>query len=195
MIDSEGSGIVLNGNNNWINNNIIAENEGYGIFVDPHYDHVTNNIISNNSIVFNGWDGIAIWGHNHDDNQIYHNDILKNKRINARDNSNNIWDNGYPSGGNYFDDYNGNDSNGDGIGDTSYYIHDGNNLDRYPLINPLKEYGPIHFKRRILRFVFNKKELTYFETKELFINEVLENTKYLNDNILGKFYRKDITND
>lgn len=59
----------------------------------------------------------------------------------------------------------------------------------------LKEDGPIHFKRKILRFVFNKKELTYFETKELFINEVLENTKYLNDNILGKFYRKDITND
>ena len=59
----------------------------------------------------------------------------------------------------------------------------------------LKEDGPIHFERKILKFVFNKKELTYFETKELFINEVLENTKYLNDNILGKFYRKDITND
>ena len=52
--------------------------------------------------------------------------------------------------------------------------------------------GPMSFNRQILCFVKSKKELTYYECKELFINEVLErNTEYINDNILGKFYRKD----
>jgi len=48
------------------------------------------------------------------------------------------------------------------------------------------------FERTILCFVSSKKLLTYFETKELFKREVLESSgKYLNDNILGKFYTKD----
>ena len=56
----------------------------------------------------------------------------------------------------------------------------------------LKEDGPMSFQRQILTFVKSKKELTYYECKELFINEVLEsNNQYINDNILGKFYRKD----
>ena len=34
---------------------------------------------------------------------------------------------------------------------------------------------------------------TYYEAKYLFMNEVLENPQeYLNDNILGKFYTKDL---
>ncbi len=48
------------------------------------------------------------------------------------------------------------------------------------------------FRRNILQYVSNKKQLTYFECKHLFINEVLESrNNYINDNILGKFYRKD----
>ena len=48
------------------------------------------------------------------------------------------------------------------------------------------------WEKKILEFVPNKKLLTYYETKYLFINEVLEsNDQYINDNILGKFYRKD----
>ena len=48
------------------------------------------------------------------------------------------------------------------------------------------------FKREIIQFVNNKKLLTYFETKWLFINGVLEHPDmFYNDNILGKFYRKD----
>ena len=49
------------------------------------------------------------------------------------------------------------------------------------------------FERRILDYVPNKKLLTYFECKHLFINEVLEtfSHQYINDNVLGKFYRKD----
>jgi len=46
----------------------------------------------------------------------------------------NIWDDGYPSGGNYWSDYSGVDVNGDGIGDTPYII-DADNQDRYPLMH------------------------------------------------------------
>ena len=52
------------------------------------------------------------------------------------------------------------------------------------------------FKREILQYVPNKKLLTYYECKYLFIREVLENRDgYINDNILGKFYRKDFFDD
>jgi len=54
----------------------------------------------------------------------------------------NKWDNGYPSGGNYWSDYKGQDlyhgpyqnlTGSDGIGDTPYVI-DANNTDRFPLM-------------------------------------------------------------
>ena len=60
----------------------------------------------------------------------------------------------------------------------------------------VKEGKTEDFKREILQFVPNKKFLTYYETKYLFVNEVLENRdNYINDNILGKFYTKDFFND
>jgi hypothetical protein len=52
------------------------------------------------------------------------------------------------------------------------------------------------FERKILKICRTSKELTYYECKYLFINEVLENRdNYINDNILGKFYRKDFIHD
>jgi len=49
-----------------------------------------------------------------------------------------------------------------------------------------------NFKRTILCLCKNKKQLTYFETKYQFLNEVLENPdKFFNDNILGKFFTRD----
>jgi parallel beta-helix repeat protein len=73
-------------------------------------------------------------------NLIYHNNFINNT-INAYDEYTNNWDNDYPSGGNYWDDYIGNDNNGDGIGDTPYPIPGGDNQDNYPLMTP---YGPPH---------------------------------------------------
>ena len=47
----------------------------------------------------------------------------------------------------------------------------------------------VMIKREILRICYSQTELTYQEAKALFIEEVLENDMYLNQNILGKFYK------
>ena len=53
------------------------------------------------------------------------------------------------------------------------------------------------FEKKILDLVPSKKLLTYYECKHLFKNDVLEtySHQYINDNILGKFYRKDFNNE
>lgn len=44
--------------------------------------------------------------------------------------------------------------------------------------------------REIIEFATSKQQLTYLETKHMFIREVLEKgDMYYNDNILGKFYK------
>jgi len=54
--------------------------------------------------------------------------------------SSNIWDDGYPSGGNYWSDYTGVDLDRDGIGDTEYVI-DANNTDHYPLMGMFSSFN------------------------------------------------------
>jgi hypothetical protein len=64
------------------------------------------------------------------------------------------------------------------------------------ILELVKEGNQQDFKREILQYVPDKKQLTYYECKYLFINEVLETrNNYINDNILGKFYRKDFFDD
>jgi len=46
--------------------------------------------------------------------------------------------------------------------------------------------------KEIIQVCFSPKELTYWETKHLFCENVLLDEKYFNDNILGKFYKKDL---
>jgi len=45
---------------------------------------------------------------------------------------------------------------------------------------------------KILRFCKTPKSLTYYEVEELFHHRVLQDELSLNDNILGKFFRKDL---
>ena len=55
----------------------------------------------------------------------------------------------------------------------------------------LKEEGEGKFIREILELAFEKKRLTYLENKYLFKLEVLESKKYFNDNIEGRYFKKD----
>jgi hypothetical protein len=56
----------------------------------------------------------------------------------------------------------------------------------------IKEGKQNEFTKEILHLIYDKKLLTYYECKYLFINEVLEHpTKWFNSNILGKFFTKD----
>lgn len=58
--------------------------------------------------------------------------------------------------------------------------------------NEVKLGKKAEFKREIIRFCNSKKQLSYYETKYQFEANVLESDKYLNDNILGKFFKTDV---
>ena len=49
----------------------------------------------------------------------------------------------------------------------------------------------LEFVREIIIFVSTKKLLGYYENKLLYAYDVLENDEYLNNNISGKYFRKD----
>ncbi len=61
-----------------------------------------------------------------------------------------------------------------------------------PILELLKNGRQDEFERVILKLVPSKKLLTYYECKYLFTMGVLEEPeKWYNDNVLGKFFRKD----
>ncbi|RJS68917.1 hypothetical protein CW693_03645, partial [Candidatus Bathyarchaeota archaeon] len=126
-------------------NNLTNDDHGIGISVS------SNNSISENYIASNNY---GIWLQNRSsDNHIYHNNFIDNVLqacISPLDMTGylNIWDDGYPSGGNYWSSYNGTDVYGgsyqnvigsDGIGDIPYII-DKNNTDRYPSMAPFNSF-------------------------------------------------------
>jgi parallel beta-helix repeat protein len=152
------SGNVLSGNN-------VTENSGYGI----ELGHSSDNVLSDNNITANSC-GIAleyssdnntltsnivaansiygIWLDSSSNNRIFHNGFLNNTQQTNASNSTEAWDDGYPSGGNYWSGYTGVDQkNGpyqnmtgsDGIGDTTYTIC-ANNTDHYPLMGTFYSY-------------------------------------------------------
>jgi len=101
------------------------------------------------SNITNNYEGIYIYFSSN--NSIYHNNFINNTFQVRIYNSINTWDNGYPSGGNYWSDYNGtdlysgvyqNETGSDGIGDTPYVI-DEDNVDHYPLMNPYAITPPV----------------------------------------------------
>ena len=60
------------------------------------------------------------------------------------------------------------------------------------ILQEIKESGTDSFRKEILKFCFNKKQLTYWEVHYQCVNEVLLTEKSYNDNVLAKFFRKDL---
>jgi len=135
-------------NNNSISNNIVSSN----MAPDPELGGIniisgSNNSISNNTIRSNNC-GISLYYSNN--NIIYMNNFINNTYNAYSSYSTNIWNSTEPIKytykgskftnymGNYWDDYNGSDENGDGIGETPYIID--SDKDKYPLIERFEHY-------------------------------------------------------
>ena len=132
VLDRFDAGIEIQSNNNTIAENIITNNK-CGIFLNG----ASNNIIARNIIINNTEVGIEVTESFtlSNDNTIYHNNFISNAQ-HASDGCNNIWNMSHPMGGNFWDDYNGSDNDGDGIGDTPYHVPGGSNMDYYPFMVP-----------------------------------------------------------
>jgi parallel beta-helix repeat protein len=122
-------------------NSIIENNITTNTFDGIYLFSCSNNTVSGNKIANNG-DGIASYYSS--DNRIFHNNFISNFEQVYSESSTDTWDNSYPSGGNYWNNYAGVDKKcgpsqdhprSDGMGDTPYTI-DSNNKDNYPLVNP-----------------------------------------------------------
>ena len=161
---SEFAGIKIHANCTTITDNILVGNKGHGIALrdGSRYNNIfgneikanhncgiklytdcRSNIIFNNTIQGNDDYGIYLIDSS-DSNRVYHNTFANKSSDNARDECVNVWDDGYPSGGNRWGDYTGSDEfsgpdqnlpGADGIGDTPYSIPGGSNLDRYPIVD------------------------------------------------------------
>lgn len=138
--DCGGAIFISESNGNKIFDNILKNPYATGINLwSTNNTQITENIFLNN--------GNAIYCKPYSNNNIiYHNNFVNSVSHININRASNIWDDGYPSGGNYWNDYNGtdfysgifqNETGSDGIGDTPY-AYDENNTDRYPLIRPWK---------------------------------------------------------
>lgn len=126
------SGVLIRGNT------ITAQEKGAGQTPTLSagirlYASANNRIIGN--VVSGYWKGVEIGGEKSSGNVFYGNDFSNQENAVIEGKSANTWDDGLK--GNYWSDYKGTDSNGDGVGDTPYVISEGN-VDRYPLVRPAR---------------------------------------------------------
>jgi parallel beta-helix repeat protein len=124
--------------NNTVYENAIRNNINCGVtfYYSSNNNSITGNIISKSEV------GVGLYYYS-SNNIFYHNTFSNHKnQVYLETTGENIWDDNYPSGGNYWSDYidvdkhSGpyqNETGVDGIWDNQYVI-DQNNQDNYPLI-------------------------------------------------------------
>jgi parallel beta-helix repeat protein len=150
---SEWTGIFLDfSSNNTVSNNFITnqiDSLGLACGAITIGTYSGDNTVMGNTLVNNDY-GVSCWGYTQN-NVIYHNNFVNNTQqaydeLRSPQPPANFWDNGYPSGGNYWSDYHENDSfsgpyqnvtGSDGIGDTPLVI-DAVSTDHYPRMSPWK---------------------------------------------------------
>jgi parallel beta-helix repeat protein len=121
-------------------NNVTGNRDGLRIFLSDYNELSDNNISANSE---NGMNIVNSTG-----NMIFHNSFIDNSVSVLTQDSVNTWDDGYPSGGNYWSKFNGTDAywgsnqdqpGRDDVSDQSYVIDPesmNENIDRYPLMTP-----------------------------------------------------------
>ena len=167
--NNSASGIWMSSSSNNMLSNNTASNNFQGIWL--YYS--SNNTLSGNTASNNSYYGILLstshLSSSSSDNILYSNNFVDNTKYNAIEyNGNNQWDRN--NSGNYYSDYTGIDSNGDGIGDTPYPIPgDGSSVDRYPLMAPYSTIPPptVPHDKSLLQ-VEGQPEVYWFQNSKLY---------------------------
>ena len=148
--------LVSSSDYNSLVGNEIA-NDKYGIMLDSSYSNNDNynNVIGNN--ITDNYVGASFYYSGN--NRFYHNNFINNTiQANPLASSSLVWDDGYPSGGNYWSDYTDedlswgpyqNETGSDGIWDHPYAVS-ADSLDHYPLASP---WNPLLHGSSALRIV------------------------------------------
>lgn len=207
-----GAWLISSSNNTVSENNITGWNWGISLMPSSSFNMFSgNNITDNDEGIVLGYAFSGLYLGDCTNNTIYHNNFIDNY-LQAASGGSNIWDNGYPSGGNYWNDYNGTDlysgpyqnvTGSDEIGDTTYVI-DANNMDHYPLMKPYPwgahDVGVTHIARvykldqfhvcifppKTIGFVGISLHLDVFVMNYGDYPEALNLTVYANDSIVGQ---------
>lgn len=175
---------------NYVADNLFSNDFEAGAIVYASGCTLLENVFKENAV------GIDLAG---DKNVIYHNNFIQNGiQVLPETQCKNAWDNGYPSGGNYWSDYNGtdlqsgpyqNETGNDGIGDTPYVIGK-NNQDRYPQmkINPIIINASTSMEPAILNLKLKSKWITaYIELPQGYdVSDIDVSSIMLNDTVPAK---------
>jgi parallel beta-helix repeat protein len=84
------------------NNNALTGNNVTGNYIGIEIGSSSGNILTENTLLKNNWNGVYLQGTS-SNNELYHNNFINNSASDMG--TLNQWDNGYPSGGNYWSDY------------------------------------------------------------------------------------------
>lgn len=186
-----GHGITLSSNS--FNNTILSNdltNNYHGIWLSSS----SNNQIVENNVANNKLLGIELASS--PNNTFYHNSFINNPTPIRTDNTSiGIWDDDFPSGGNYWSDYTGidiftgsyqNETGRDGIGDKPYFV-DENNRDNYPLMGMFSDFSTTWEEQNYQINVVSNSTVSDFLVGIIISNDPVTNgTKAIGFNVTGE---------